>query len=218
MSTSIRILIADDHPIVRQGLRALVETQPDMEVVGEAADGEEAVLKARALQPDVALMDLVMPRKGGIEAIEAIKRENPGVRVLVLTSFAQDDKVMPAIRAGAQGYLLKDSPPKELLQAIREVYRDESWLDPHVARRLLRELGPRPKAYTLEQLTDRELEVLKLLAQGLSNQQIAGALVVSDRTVGKHVSNILDKLHLANRTQAVLYALRQGLAKLDSEA
>jgi NarL family two-component system response regulator LiaR len=218
MTETIRILIADDHAIVREGLRALIGTKPDMELVGEAADGVEAVLKARSLQPDVILLDLVMPRKDGIEAIGEIKRENPEARILVLTSFAEDEKVFPAIQAGALGYLLKDSSPQELLKAIREVYRGESSLHPTIARKLIRELHRPPGSLppTEEPLTEREVEVLSLVARGLSNQEIADRLVVSERTVRTHVSNILGKLHLANRTQAALYAVREGLVSPDT--
>jgi len=218
MNETIRILVADDHAIVREGLRALIGAKPDMELVGEAADGVEAVLKARSLQPDVILLDLVMPHKDGIEAIGDIKRENPKARILVLTSFAEDDKVFPAIQAGALGYLLKDSSPQELLRAIREVYRGESSLHPAIARKLIGELNRPPENLppTEEPLTEREVEVLSLVAQGLSNQEIAEKLVVSERTVRTHVSNILGKLHLANRTQAALYAVREGLAGLDT--
>ena len=219
MTETIHILIADDHAIVREGLRALIDTERGMELVGEAADGVEAVLRARSLQPDVILLDLVMPRKDGIEAISEIKRENPEARILVLTSFAEDDKVFPAIKAGALGYLLKDSSPQELLQAIREVYRGESSLHPAIARKLIRELNRPPENLppTEEPLTEREVEVLSLVARGLSNQEIADRLVVSERTVRTHVSNILGKLHLANRTQAALYAVREGLAGLDTK-
>ncbi len=216
MTETIRILIADDHAVVRRGLRALIDTEPGMEAAGEAADGAEAVLKARSLQPDVILLDLVMPHKDGIEAITEIKKENSDARILVLTSFAEDDKVFPAIKAGALGYLLKDSSPEELLQAIRNVHQGESSLHPTVARKLVRELSqPSALPPAEEQLTQREVGVLKMVAQGLSNQEIADTLVISERTVGKHVGNILDKLHLANRTQAALYALREGLARLD---
>ena len=218
MADTIRILIADDHSIVRQGLRALIDTEPDMETAGEASDGVEAVEQARALQPDVILLDMMMPRKNGLEAIAEIKEENSDARILVLTSFAEDDKVFPAIKAGALGYLLKDSSPRELLQAIRDVYQGASSLHPSIARMLIAEISqPSDLPPTEDPLTDREVEVLKLLAQGMSNEEIAGSLVISDRTVGKHVSNLLDKLHLANRTQAALYALREGLASLDGD-
>jgi two-component system, NarL family, response regulator LiaR len=213
MTQPIRILIADDHVIVRLGLSALIATEPNMAVVGEADDGQEAVLKARALRPNVILMDLSMPRKDGIEAIHEIKQENPDARILVITSFAEDDKVFPAIKAGAQGYLLKDSSPQELVQAIYDVHNGESSLDPAIARKLLRELNrpATPVVTSQASLTEREIEVVKLLAQGLANQEIAEQLVITERTVRSHVSSILGKLHVANRTQAALYALREGI-------
>jgi NarL family two-component system response regulator LiaR len=216
MSAEIRILIADDHAVVREGLRALIDTEPQMELVGEAADGLEAVQKAAAVNPDVILLDLVMPRKGGLEAIREIKEGNPRARILVLTSFAEDDKVFPAIKAGAQGYLLKDSSPRELLQAIRDIHRGQPSIHPTIARKLMREIQRGSELPLAEEpLTERELEVLGLVAQGFTNQEIADRLFVSERTVRTHVSNILSKLHLANRTQAALYALRKGLASLD---
>ena len=215
---AIRVLIADDHAVVREGLRGLITSEPGMEVVGEAADGVEAVLKARTLQPDVILLDLMMPRMSGLEAIGEIKSENPEARILVITSFAEDNKVFPAIKTGALGYLLKDSSPQQLLQAIREVSRGESSLHPTIARKLIREISqPRDLPPAEEPLTAREVEVLRLVAKGLSNQEIAQHLVVSERTVRNHVSNILHKLHLANRTQAALYALREGLASLNAK-
>ncbi len=213
----IRIVIADDHAVVREGLRTLIASEPSMQLVGEAGDGVEAVAQTRALQPDVVLMDLMMPRKNGIEAIAEIKRENADVRILVLTSFAEEDKVFPAIRAGALGYLLKDSSPQQLLQAIHDVYRGESSLHPSIALKLIRELTrPSDLPPAEHPLTERELAVLKLVAQGLTNQEIADRLVISEWTVRTHIRNILGKLHLANRTQAALYALREGLANLNA--
>jgi NarL family two-component system response regulator LiaR len=213
----IRLLIVDDHAVVREGLQALIISEPDIEVVGEAADGLEAVRLARALQPDVILLDLVMPRKSGLEAIVEIKQDNPEARILVLTSFADDDKVFTAIKSGALGYLLKDSLPHELLQAIRDTNRGESSLHPAIARKLVQELNrPSDLPPSGDPLTGRELEVLKLVAQGLSNQEIAEKLAITERTARTHVVNILGKLHLANRTQAALYALREGLADLET--
>jgi NarL family two-component system response regulator LiaR len=210
----IRVLIADDHAIVREGLRALLETEPNMALVGEASDGLEAIQLARALKPDVILLDLVMPNKDGLAAIAEIKEDQPEARILVLTSFAEDDKVFPAIKAGALGYLLKDTTPQGLIQAIRDVYQGESSLHPTIARMLISELhhpsSPPPAG---EELTERELQVLGLVAQGLSNQEIADHLIVSERTIRKHVSNILGKLHLANRTQATLFAIRTGIVE-----
>lgn len=218
MGETIRLLIADDHSVVRSGLQFLFMTEPDMEIVGEAADGSEAVEKVRQHKPDVVLMDLKMPRMGGLEAIAAIKADDPEARILVLTSFTDDDSVFTAIKLGALGYLLKDSQPTDLLRAVREVSRGESSLHPTIARKLIRELNqPSTLPPTDDPLTDREMGVLKLVAQGLSNQEIADQVVVSERTVRAHVSNILGKLHLANRTQAALYALRKGFATLDVE-
>jgi NarL family two-component system response regulator LiaR len=216
MAGPIRVLVADDHAIVRKGIRALLATEPEMEVVGEAKDGRAAVAEVERLCPDVILMDLVMPEMDGIEAIRRITARDPEARILVLTSFAADDKLFPAIKAGASGYLLKDSDPKDLVGAIRQVYRGESSLHPTIARKLLQELSQPPeRGPAPESLTERELEVLRLVAQGRSNRQIAEQLVISGATVRTHVSNILGKLHLASRTQAALYALQAGLASLD---
>jgi NarL family two-component system response regulator LiaR len=214
----IRVLIADDHPIIRDSLRTLIATEPDLKLVGEAVDGEEAVRKTLELKPDVILMDLVMPVKDGLEAISEIKSLLPEVSILVLTSFSDEDKVFPAIRAGALGYLLKDSSPQELLKAIHDVYRGEASLHPSIALQLIREINRPSELPPVENpLSERELEVLKLVAQGLTNQEIATRLVLSEWTVRTHVRNILGKLHLANRTQAALFALREGLADLNEE-
>lgn len=218
MAEVIRVLVVDDHVIVREGLRWLMTTEPGIELVGEAGDGVEAVAKAHDLQPDVILMDLVMPRKDGITAILEIKAEQPEARILVLTSFAEDEQVFPAIKAGALGYLLKDTSPHALLKAIRDVYAGTPSMHPVVARKLIQELQRPPDLPpTPEPLTAREMEVLRLVARGLSNEEIAERLVISERTARTHVSNILSKLHLANRTQAALYALREGLARLDEQ-
>ena len=214
----IRILVVDDHTVVRKGIRALLAEIEDIEVVGEAHTGQEAITQAESLNPDVILMDLVMPEMDGIEAIRHISIHQPGARILVLTSFTADDKVFPAIKAGALGYLLKDSDSADLVRAIRQVHRGEPSLHPSIARRVLQELSqPVPPRPAPEPLTDREVEVLQLLAQGLGNQEIAEQLVIAEVTVRTHVSNILSKLHLANRVQATLYALREGLTSLQGE-
>jgi len=216
VTKSIKVLIADDHPLVREGLRALIATEPDMDLVGEASDGVEAVDLAMSLQPVIPL-DLMMPNKTGIEAIQEIKEENPDARILVVTSFGEDENVFPAIKAGALGYLLKDSSPQELLSALREVHRGEPSLHPTIALKLIRELNhPSQAKAEGTPLTEREVEVLKLVAQGLSNHEIGETLVIADRTVSKHVSSIIEKLHVSNRTQVALYALKEGLATLDS--
>jgi NarL family two-component system response regulator LiaR len=213
----IRVLLTDDHAIVRKGVRALLATERDIQVVGEAGNGEEAVAQAEALCPDVILMDLMMPQLDGIEATRQITAKFPSVRVIVLTSFAADEKVFPAIKAGAFGYLLKDSGPQELVSAIRQVYRGEPSLEPSIARKVLFELAgpPKQQPLTTDPLTERELEVLRLVSQGCSNKEIALKLSVSELTVRTHVSNILGKLHLASRTQAALYALQKGITSLE---
>jgi NarL family two-component system response regulator LiaR len=212
---TIRVLIADDHAIVRKGICALLATEPDIEVVGEAEEGREAISQAQRLSPDVILMDLVMPRVDGLEAIRHITACQPKARILVLTSFDGDDKVFPAIKAGALGYLLKDTGPDELIRAIQQVHRGESSLHPTVARKLLREVSrPSNRATEPDPLTQRELEVLRLVASGWSNREVADQLHISEATVRTHVSNILSKLNLCSRTQAALYALREGLASL----
>ena len=213
----LRVLIVDDHAIVRKGIRALLSEAGGFEVVGEAGNGQEAVLRAEETHPDVILMDLLMPVMDGIEATRQITSQQPKARILVLTSFAADNKVFPAIKAGASGYLLKDSSPDELVRAIRQVHRGEPSLHPTIARKLLHEIArPADLQPAPEALTAREMEVLRLIAQGLSNQEIADQISVSEPTVRAHVSRILGKLHLASRTQAALYAVREGLTDTDS--
>ncbi len=218
MSNLIRVFVVDDHSIVRAGIKAILELIPDIEMVGEASNGAEAVERVAETQPDVVLMDLVMPEVDGIEAIRQIKARHPQVRILVLTTFAGEDKVFPAIQAGALGYQLKDSDPDELVSAIRQVYRGQSALHPLIARKVLDELTrPTDQPPTPDPLTPREVEVLGFVAKGMQNPEIAEHLVITEATVRTHVSNIMTKLHLASRTQAALYALREGLATLDSE-
>lgn len=225
MTGSIRVLVVDDHDIVRRGIQALLATEPGIEVFGEAEDGEQAIAEAERLHPDVILMDLVMPKVDGIEATRRITASQPEARILVLTSFATDEMVFPAIKAGALGYLLKDSGPEELIRAIRDVHRGVSSLHPAIARKLLQEISSPPTHPTdtsnssneADPLTEREVEVLRLVAQGHSNRDIGEQLVISEATVRTHMSNILSKLHLASRTQAALYALREGLASLDED-
>jgi len=214
----IRILIADDHQLVRQGLVALLSVKPGVKVIGQAADGVEAVELAHSLRPDIILLDLLMPRKSGIEASREIKADNPDARILIITSFAEDENVYQAIKAGALGYLLKDSSPQELMQAIHDVCDGRLALHPNIALKLIEELNrPTDIQPTEDPLTEREVEVLKSVAKGRSNLEIAEELIISERTVGAHVSHILSKLHLANRTQAALYALRKGLTDLAPE-
>ena len=211
----ITVLIVDDHAVVRQGLRTFLELQDDMVIAGEAANGLEAIEAAKRHQPDIVLLDLVMPKLGGVEATPQIIAVSPNSRVIILTSFGENDQVLPAIRAGAQGYLLKDIPPGELVQAVRDAYQGKVQLHPDVARKLMSAIAakePAPPSPTVEpDLTERELEVLRLLAQGLNNHEIAQQLVISEKTVKTHVSNILGKLHLEDRTQAAIYALKRGL-------
>jgi len=213
------VLIADDHPVVRTGIRHLLETEPGIELVGEATNGREAVSAVNQTRPDVILLDLVMPELDGAGAIREIKANQPEVRILVLTTFASDDKLYPAIKAGAMGYLLKDTEPEDLVRAIQQVHRGEYPLSPAIAQKVLREIARRAEEpLTTDPLTGREVEVLGLIARGLTNREIADQLVISEATVRTHVGNILGKLHLASRTQAALYALREGLASLyDSE-
>ena len=211
MNETIRVLITEDHTVVRAGLKALISSEPGLEVVGEAGDRLEAIEKVRTLQPDVILMDISMPRMDGITAITRIKLEHPQAKILVLTSFIEDDKVFAAIKAGALGYLLKESSPDDLLRGIRSVHRGESWLHPAIAIKLIRDLQAPTNVSLEEPLTSRELEILNLVAQGLANKEIAKQLEIAERTVRTHVSNILEKLHLANRTQATLYALKKGV-------
>lgn len=215
--TAIRVLVVDDQTIVRKGTIALLAQVADISVVGEAADGQMAIDQAAELQPDVILMDLVMPGVDGVAAIQQIRACHPTIRILALTSFASDDKVFPAIKAGALGYLLKNIEPEELVVAIHQVYRGEPSLSPNIARKLLREIR-QPASLrqpTPDPLTERELEVLSLLATGIDNRAIADRLTITEVTVRTHLSHILDKLHLANRVQAALYALRTGISMLE---
>jgi DNA-binding NarL/FixJ family response regulator len=210
----IRVVIADDQPVVRQGLRTFLELHDDIDVVGEAEDGEQALAAIAATEPDVVLMDLVMPRLDGVGAIERLRELGSAARVIVLTSFLDEDKVLPAVRAGAAGYLLKDTEPAELVRAIRVVDGGDALLHPAVAARVLREIvadGDRRERHEL--LTPREREVLALIARGRANKAIALDLGVAEKTVKTHVGNILGKLGLSDRTQAALYAVREGIAQ-----
>jgi len=220
----IRVLLVDDHAVVRQGLRMFIEMQNDMEVIGEGINGIEAVELAAGLNPDVILLDLIMPGMDGVEATRKILSSTPQSRVLILTSFGEDDKVFPAIRAGAQGYLLKDIQPRDLVQAVRESYQGKAQLHPDVARRLMQAVSgdmpaekPKPRSLPaeLEGLTEREREVLEMIARGMTNHEIAEEMVISEKTVKTHVSNLLDKLGLEDRTRAAIWALKHGLGSKD---
>ena len=209
----IKVLLVDDHAVVRQGLRTFLELQDDMLIAGEAANGVDAIEQAKLTQPDIVLLDLMMPKMGGVEATPHIIAACPQARVIILTSFGEDDQVIPAIRAGAQGYLLKDIPPHDLVQAVREAYHGKAQLHPDVARKLMSAVAAPPAAppSPAPDLTERELEVLRLIAQGLNNHEIAQRLTISEKTVKTHVSNILGKLQVDDRTQAAIYALKKGL-------
>jgi DNA-binding NarL/FixJ family response regulator len=214
MTGGIRVLVVDDHPVVREGLRSFLGSRDGLEVVGEAGDVYAAVTAAEALRPDVVLLDLVLPGGGGVAALPGLLAVSPTPRVIVLTSFGGDDQALAAVRAGASGWLGKDIPPSELESAIRTVHRGGSVLDPAVAGRVLGEVAsPSGQADGLDQLTAREREVLALLGEGLSNRDLAARLFVAEKTVKTHVSAVLSKLHLSDRTQAALFAVRHGLVE-----
>jgi NarL family two-component system response regulator LiaR len=214
MPERIRVLLVDDHGVVREGLRTYLELQEDLEVVGEAGDGEEAVALAVELEPDVVLMDLVMPKLDGVGAMRELRRRAPATRVIVLTSFADEARVMPAIQAGAAGYLLKNVEPQELARAIRLADAGEALLDPAVAARLVSVVAARPgDAEPEDGLTPREREVLELIVRGMANKRIALELGVSEKTVKTHVGHVLSKLGVADRTQAAMHAVRTGLVE-----
>jgi len=208
----IRVIVVDDQNVVREGITAILSFQPDVEVVGEAEDGLQALELARTCKPEVVLLDLVMPHLDGLATIPRLKAENPNVRILVLTSFAESDRVYQAIKAGALGYMLKDATRLQLMQSIRDVASGQASIHPSIALKVIHEFDQQANpAYAGEPLTHRELETLQLIARGLSNQEIATTLFVHERTIAKYVSNILNKLHVSNRTQAALYAIREGL-------
>jgi DNA-binding NarL/FixJ family response regulator len=216
MQEKIRILLADDHPVVRDGLAAMLRTQPDLEVVGEVSDGEQALLQARNDPPDVILLDLEMPRLDGVETLRALRRDQPQIKVIVFTAFDDDERIVGAVQAGAQGYLLKGAPREEVFEAIRVVHGGGSLLQPLVASKLMRHMSASVQAAgaLVEPLTQRETEVLELLSAGMTNKAIAERLVVSERTVKFHVSSILGKLGANNRTEAVSLAAQKGLIEL----
>jgi DNA-binding NarL/FixJ family response regulator len=211
VAEAIRVLIVDDHSVVREGLRAFLELQAGLEVVGEAADGEEAIEAASRLRPDVILMDLVMPQLGGVAAMRRLREEASDARVIVLTSFLDDDKLLPALRAGAAGYLLKNAEPQELARAVRAAHAGEALLDPVVAARLVETLAAEDGQEPLDRLTPREREVLVLIGRGFSNKRIAGELELSEKTVKTHVGHVLAKLGVTDRTQAAVVAVRAGI-------
>ena len=208
----IRVLVVDDHAVVRQGLKAFLRVQDDIEFVGEAANGDEALTQARSVQPDVILMDLIMPGMDGVETMRQLSAAGVDAKVIVLTSFAEDEQVFAAVKAGAAGYLLKDVQPQELGDAIRTVHAGDAQLHPSIALKLMREVAAGAREKDADGLTARELEVLKALARGMSNKEIAAELGVAEKTVKTHVSSILRKLQVADRTQAALYAVRERLA------
>jgi NarL family two-component system response regulator LiaR len=211
----ISVLIVDDHTVVRDGLQALISAEPSMHVVAAVGDGIEAVEFVKKLNPDVVLMDLVMPHMDGIQATIEIKKDNPDARILILTSFAEDHQVFAAIKSGATGYLMKDSSSEELIQAIRDIYKNKPVLQPEVAKRLMLDIRSQDdQSSQTKALTVREIEILEQVALGKTNQEIADVLFVSERTVRTHITNILAKLGLSNRTQAALYALREGIADI----
>lgn len=217
MGESISILLVDDHAMVRQGVKAFLVTQPDLSVVGEASSGEEAIKLAAQFIPDVILMDLIMPNMDGVEATRRVKQVSPRSQIVVLTSYHEDEHIFPALKAGALSYVLKDVSAEELAAAVRKAAVGEAVLHPRVAARVIKELqGKRednPNPFT--ELSERELEVLKLIADGMSNAEMAAKLVLSEKTIKGHVSNILSKLHLADRTQAAVYAWREGVVRKD---
>jgi len=218
MNESITVLIVDDHQMVRMGLAAYFNTLPDIEVVGEATNGEEAVQQVVDLAPDVVLMDLIMPGMDGVEATRQVKKISPRTQVIVVTSYHEDEHIFPAIRAGALSYVLKNIDPDELAEAIRRAQAGEAVLNPHVAARLVKELHGRTgeAVNPFSELTERELDVLRQVAAAKSNHEIAAALVISEKTVKSHITNILNKLHLADRTQAAVYAWQEGIVRKKS--